>query len=215
MFLFVGVSLFFVSSYTISIGTRIQPNHWKRSEPKPSRQVHNRRFYALTLILQCVRAVYVCVCFFFIARLYLPYFSSCSMYSRLNVLVVSLAEAQKKRSFHSFSDIQNTFLPSFPFVYFRYMNERQIRCYTFFFFHSFTIMPMIVPSFWKTNKQKNSQDKYIWFDSGQTTCSLYADIYLSLALALWYQCHGSDSFWSITFFAASGPKKRLCNSSNY
>lgn len=134
--------LFCLSVYVHTIAIEQQERRCRRSEPKPSRQVHNRRFDALFLCLAVLLSPFIHIymvlapycfflshsCLYHLADSTLRWFSW-SMYTRRNVLAVFVSwRARGKNSFSSFLDIQNAvfcrFLPSFAFVYFRYMNER-------------------------------------------------------------------------------------------
>lgn len=179
LFLFVGVSLFFVSSCTISIGTRThQPLKKKWTKTKSASTQSS---------LLCSRSHSTAHFFFYSLTVrtppdYLPYFGSWFMYSRLNVLVVSTMR-KKKWAFILFQTFK-TFFAIFPFVYFRYMNERQIRCHAFFsLFHYYAYDCAHRESIEKTT----GWEKRLY---GSTLARLpvpHADIYLSSCLALWYQ----------------------------
>lgn len=127
MFLFVGVSLFFVSVVCDSEwSTRIQ--RWKRSEPKLS------RYTIVVLSVSLIPAFFSLNLFGFFAAAAVPI---CVHYRQTTwlTLVYVLAAKCSCRFFHhgkafilfqTFKTCALFFLAIFPFVYFRYMNERQI-----------------------------------------------------------------------------------------
>lgn len=179
LFLFVGVSLFFVSSCTISIGTRThQPLKKKWTKTKSASTQSS---------LLCSRS-HSTAHFFFL-------FAHCSYTTRLPTLLWLLVyvlaakcsccfyHAKKKWAFILFQTFK-TFFAIFPFVYFRYMNERQIRCHAFFsLFHYYAYDCAHRESIEKTTEW----EKRLY---GSTLARLpvpHADIYLSSCLALWYQ----------------------------
>lgn len=154
LFLFVGVSLFFVSSCTISIGTRThQPLKKKWTKTKSASTQSS---------LLCSRSHSTAHFFFYSLTVrtppdYLPYFGSWFMYSRLNVLVVSTMRKKSELSF--FFRHSKRFLPSFRlFTFDTWMNARSD---AMLFSLYFTIMPTIVPIEKASKKRLNEKKDYM------------------------------------------------------
>lgn len=141
LFLFVGVSSLFFVSQSRTIPSE-QEQHWKRSEPEPSRQVHNRRCHVYLMIFftfcsllflslsQCALSLFVSL----LRIIQLPGAGTYSMYSRPNVLVVLL---YRKLSFSS--DIQNGFFSlchlCILFTFDTWMNVRSDGLFCFVLHH--------------------------------------------------------------------------------
>lgn len=94
------------------------------------------------------------------------------------------------------------------------MNARSVAIHSFFpLFHYYAYDCAVILE----NKQTKKIRKTNIY--GSTVARLPVLCMLTF-IYLWLLLYGINAMaatliWSITFFAASGPKKRLCNSSNY